>query len=227
MAGIRYRGPMAQPPSPAAPVLKRRPNDEQKAVLNTTAKTVLINALAGTGKTTTLATKAADLVQMRGARRVLMLAYSDAGLAAIHAVGIVHRDLKPDNLMFRQDGSLALADFGVAKQVSMKITDTGDGDIVGTPYYLSPEQALGQPVDARCDIYSLGVLAFELLTGRKPYHAGSAQELLNMHVHGPVPLLPPEHAHLQAVMESMMAKDREQRYPSAATLLADLEQQGL
>ena len=150
-----------------------------------------------------------------------------AGLAAIHAVGIVHRDLKPDNLMFRQDGCLALADFGVAKQVSMKITDTGDGDIVGTPYYLSPEQALGQPVDARCDIYSLGVLAFELLTGRKPYHASSAQELLHLHVHGPVPLLPPQHAHLQAVMESMMAKDREQRYPSAATLLADLEQMGL
>jgi class 3 adenylate cyclase len=149
-----------------------------------------------------------------------------AGLAAIHAVGIVHRDLKPDNLMLRQDGTLALADFGVAKQVSMKITDTGDGDIVGTPYYLSPEQALGKPVDARCDIYSLGVLAYELLTGRKPYHASSAQELLHLHVHGPVPLLPPEHAHLQAVMESMMAKDREQRYPSAAPLLADLEQLG-
>lgn len=149
-----------------------------------------------------------------------------AGLAAIHAVGIVHRDLKPDNLMLRQDGSLALADFGVAKQVSMKITDTGAGDIVGTPYYLSPEQALGKAVDARCDIYSLGVLAFELLTGRKPYHASSAQELLHLHVHGPVPLLPPQHAHLQAVMESMMAKDREQRYPSAATLLADLEQLG-
>ena len=150
-----------------------------------------------------------------------------AGLAAIHEVGIVHRDLKPDNLMLRQDGSLALADFGVAKQVSMKITDTGDGDIVGTPYYLSPEQALGHPVDARCDIYSLGVLAYELLTGRKPYHAGSAQELLRMHVQDPVPLLPPEHAQLQAVMESMMAKDREQRYPSAATLLADLAQMGL
>lgn len=161
------------------------------------------------------------------ATAVSFIKQTAAGLAAIHAVGIVHRDLKPDNLMFRQDGSLALADFGVAKQVSMKITDTGDGDIVGTPYYLSPEQALGQPVDARCDIYSLGVLAFELLTGRKPYHAGSAQELLHLHVHGPVPLLPPEHAHLQAVMESMMAKDREQRYPSAATLLADLEQQGL
>ncbi len=150
-----------------------------------------------------------------------------AGLSAIHDVGIVHRDMKPDNLMFRQDGSLAIADFGVAKQTVMKITDTGDGDIVGTPYYLSPEQALGEPVDARCDIYSLGVLAFELLTGRKPYHASSAQELLRMHVQEPVPLLPPEHAALQAVMESMMAKNREQRYPSARTLLDDLARMGL
>ncbi|MGV3572323.1 MAG: protein kinase domain-containing protein [Ramlibacter sp.] len=150
-----------------------------------------------------------------------------AGLGAIHAVGIVHRDLKPDNLMLRQDGSLALADFGVAKQVSMKITDTGDGDIVGTPYYLSPEQALGQPVDARCDMYSLGVLAYELLTGRKPYHAPSAQELLHMHIHAPVPLLPPEHQHLQAVLEGLMAKDREQRYPSGQTLLDDLARTGL
>jgi serine/threonine protein kinase len=71
------------------------------------------------------------------------------------------------------------------------------------------------------------VLAFELLTGRKPYHASSAQELLRMHVHDPVPLLPAEHAHLQAVMESMMAKDREQRYPNAQALLADLAQMGL
>ncbi|MDB5898387.1 MAG: hypothetical protein JWP41_1989 [Ramlibacter sp.] len=150
-----------------------------------------------------------------------------AGLGAIHSVGIVHRDLKPDNLMLRQDGTLALADFGVAKQVSMKITDTGDGDIVGTPYYLSPEQATGQVVDARCDIYSLGVLAFELLTGRKPYHASSAQELLNMHIHAPVPLLPPEHQHLQALMENMMAKDRELRYPSAQHLLDDLALMGV
>jgi serine/threonine protein kinase len=150
-----------------------------------------------------------------------------AGLGAIHQVGIVHRDMKPDNLMLRQDGSLAIADFGVAKQVVMKITDTGAGDIVGTPYYLSPEQALGRPVDARCDIYSLGVLAYELLTGRKPYHASSAQELLRMHVHEPVPLLPLELAHLQPVMESLMAKDLEQRYPSAQALLDDLAQMGL
>ncbi|MCG2593843.1 protein kinase [Ramlibacter sp. XY19] len=150
-----------------------------------------------------------------------------AGLGAIHQVGIVHRDLKPDNLMLRQDGTLALADFGIAKQVSMKITDTGDGDIVGTPYYLSPEQALGQTVDARCDMYSLGVLAHELLTGRKPYLASSAQELLNMHINAPVPLLPPDLAHLQAVLEGLMAKDREQRYPTAQTLLDDLARMGL
>ena len=161
------------------------------------------------------------------ATAISYLKQAAAGLQAIHEVGIVHRDLKPDNLMLRQDGSLALADFGVAKQTAMKITDTGDGDIVGTPYYLSPEQALGKPVDARCDLYSLGVLAFELLTGRKPYHASSAQELLRMHVHDPVPLLPPDHAQLQAVMESMMAKDREQRYPSAKTLLDDLARMGL
>ena len=82
-------------------------------------------------------------------------------------------------------------------------------------------------MDARCDIYSLGVLAYEWLTGRKPYHASSAQELLHMHVHAEVPMLPPEHAHLQAVMESMMAKDRDQRYPSATALLDDLAQMGL
>ena len=150
-----------------------------------------------------------------------------AGLGAIHRVGIVHRDLKPDNLMLRQDGSLALADFGVAKQVSMLITDTGDGDIVGTPYYLSPEQALGQPVDARCDLYSLGVLTYEMLTGRKPYHAASAHALLNMHINDPVPQLPAPHEHLQPVLQRMMAKQREARYASAQELLDDLAQRQL
>ena len=150
-----------------------------------------------------------------------------AGLGAIHAVGIVHRDLKPDNLMLRQDGSLALADFGVAKQVSMLITDTGVGDIVGTPYYLSPEQALGHPVDARCDLYSLGVLTHEMLTGKKPYHAATAHDLLNMHIHDPVPTLPATLAVFQPVLDRLMAKDRDQRYQSAQALLDDLRQRGI
>lgn len=150
-----------------------------------------------------------------------------AGLGAIHAVGIAHCDLQPDNLMLRQDGSLAIADFGVARQVLMKTAGTGDGDSVGTPRYLSPEQALGQPVDARCDLYSLGVLAYELLAGCRPCHATSARELLHMHVHGPVPLLPREFQHLQVVLQGLMAKDREERYPSAQTLLDELARMGL
>jgi class 3 adenylate cyclase/tRNA A-37 threonylcarbamoyl transferase component Bud32 len=164
---------------------------------------------------------------IHAATALAYLKQAAAGLAAIHGVGIVHRDLKPENLMLRKDGSLALADFGVAKQVSMLITDTGDGDIVGTPYYLSPEQALGHPVDARCDIYSLGVMFYEMLAGRKPYRARSVRELLNMHVHAPVPQLPPPHELLQPVLARMMAKKHDKRYPSAQALLDDLEALGL
>jgi class 3 adenylate cyclase len=145
-----------------------------------------------------------------------------AALGAIHSVGIVHRDLKPDNLMLRADGSLALTDFGVAKHVAILITETAHDEVVGTPYYLSPEQAMGQPVDQRCDLYSLGVVFYELLTGAKPYRAKTVEELLNLHVHGPVPLLTPPHDHLQPVLERLMAKDREQRYPSAQAFLDDL-----
>jgi serine/threonine protein kinase len=109
----------------------------------------------------------------------------------------------------------------------MLITDTGDGDIVGTPYYLSPEQAMGHSVDARCDIYSLGVMTYEMLTGQKPYHAGTAQDLLSKHVHDPVPVLPAPHVHLQPVLDRMMAKDRDLRYRSAQALLDDLSQRGI
>jgi serine/threonine-protein kinase PpkA len=149
-----------------------------------------------------------------------------AGLEAIHAVGIVHRDLKPDNVMLRQDGMLAITDFGVAKQMAMQITDTGAGDIVGTPYYLSPEQALGRPVDARCDLYSLGIVAYEMLTGAKPYYGETARELLDLHVNAPVPALPPAHQGFQPVLDRLMAKDPAQRYASATELLDDLERLG-
>jgi class 3 adenylate cyclase/tRNA A-37 threonylcarbamoyl transferase component Bud32 len=149
-----------------------------------------------------------------------------AGLEAIHRVGIVHRDLKPHNVMLRQDGILAITDFGIAKQVSMNLTDTGSGEIVGTPYYISPEQALGHPVDARSDIYSLGVMMYELLTGKRPYHAPSAQELLDMHVQAPVPALPGPLQRLQPVLDRMMAKEPQQRFASATQLLDALTELG-
>ena len=142
-----------------------------------------------------------------------------AGLDALHQVGIVHRDLKPDNVMMRQDGIVAIADFGVAKQVSMHITDTGAGESVGTPYYLSPEQAQGMAVDARSDIYSLGVLTYEMLTGERPYHANTAQDLLQMHVSAPVPTLPPALQRLQPVLDKMMAKNPAERFATATALL--------
>jgi serine/threonine-protein kinase PpkA len=142
-----------------------------------------------------------------------------AGLEAIHQVGIVHRDLKPDNVMVRQDGMVAIADFGIAKQVSTLITDTGAGQIVGTPYYLSPEQVQGRPVDARCDLYSLGLLAYEMLTGQKPFHAETAEELLMMHVRTPLPRLPAAHQRLQPVLDKMTAKQPADRYESAGALL--------
>jgi class 3 adenylate cyclase len=149
-----------------------------------------------------------------------------AGLEAIHQVGIVHRDLKPDNIMMRQDGILAIADFGVAKQTAMHLTDTGAGEIVGTPYYLSPEQAMGRPVDQRCDIYSLGVMAYEMFTGGKPYRASTAEALLDLHIQAPVPLLPPQVAWFQGVLDRMMAKDPEQRFANASELLDALTELG-
>ncbi|HEU4622902.1 MAG TPA: protein kinase [Burkholderiaceae bacterium] len=139
-------------------------------------------------------------------------------LAAIHARGIVHRDMKPDNVMLRDDGSLGLADFGIAKHIDNK-TLTRHGEVFGTPYYLSPEQALGGAVDQRSDIYSLGVMLFEMLTGRKPYYADNAQALLYQHVHAPVPTLPQEHTRFQPLLNRMMAKKPAERYQRADDII--------
>jgi serine/threonine protein kinase len=166
----------------------------------------------------------------RGVPPAAALAYTRqiaAALEAIHGASIVHRDLKPDNLMLRKDGSLALADFGIAKHVSLLITETAHGEVVGTPYYLSPEQALGEAVDHRCDLYSLGVMFYEMLTGGKPYRASTAEELLDLHVNARVPELPSQYRRLQPLIDCLMAKDRAQRYGSARELLADLDEVGL
>jgi class 3 adenylate cyclase len=152
-------------------------------------------------------------------------------LQAIHARGIIHRDLKPENIMLRPDGSVALADFGVAKSMMQAenhaLTQTRHGDVVGTPYYLSPEQASGQAITPATDLYSLGVMMFEMLAGHRPFRADSLDLLLAHHLTAPTPELPPAHAALQPVVEKLMAKKPEGRYPTAQALLEELESRAL
>ena len=143
-------------------------------------------------------------------------------LQATHEVGVVHRDLKPANVMFRRDGSMALMNFGVAKRIGKGLDLTHVGTVIGTPYYVSPEQAQGVPVDERSDLYNLGLLLYEMLTGAKPYLGNTANALLFQHVHSPVPDLPAQMAQLQPLLARLMAKDRRDRFADVPELFAML-----
>lgn len=143
-------------------------------------------------------------------------------LVAVHAKGITHRDLKPANLMFRADDSLVLADFGIAKGQSELLNRTASGHIVGSPYYLSPEQAESRPVDARCDLYSLGIMLFEMLTGKKPYRASNLSDLIRQHVVAPIPRLPEEFSGFQGLIDRLLAKQPADRIASAERVLEAL-----
>ena len=143
-------------------------------------------------------------------------------LAAIHAVGVLHRDLKPGNVMIRADDSLALIDFGLAKQLRMAVNLTNTGEIFGTPYYMSPEQGHGERVDARSDIYGLGMIFFEMLTGQKAFVGSSPISVLYKHAHAPVPPLPPGMKRCQLLLDMMVAKHARDRYQSAEALLEDI-----
>ncbi len=142
-----------------------------------------------------------------------------AALGELHGVGIMHRDLKPTNVMFRDDGSLVLIDFGLAKQAKMKAEITGTGEIFGTPYYMSPEQGHGAEVDQRGDIYALGVIFYEMLTGQKPFEAITPMAMIIRHRQAPIPRLPDALVRFQPAVDRMMAKDPDARFQSVGELL--------
>ncbi|HEX3275232.1 MAG TPA: serine/threonine-protein kinase [Gemmatimonadales bacterium] len=144
-----------------------------------------------------------------------------------HEHGLVHRDVKPDNILIESDsGRPLLVDFGIAKDLAGAAGQTQTGYIVGTPLYMSPEQALGQEVDARADIYGMGVVLYHMLTGSPPFEGADSQEIVTRHVHQPVPLatlsrdrVPPW---LTAVVLRCLAKHPDDRYPGAQAVLEAL-----
>ena len=142
-------------------------------------------------------------------------------LEIIHRAGIVHRDLKPANVMLRADGSLVLIDFGTAK-FGHDMTLTSTGSVMGTPHYMSPEQCAGEKLTPASDLYSLGIMFYEMLTGELPYTAATPLAVLYKHQYAPLPALPEPLADLQPLLDRLLAKSVEQRCERARTLLQQL-----
>lgn len=159
------------------------------------------------------------LTEQEALRYVAQIA---AALQVVHHAGLLHRDLKPPNVMLRESGDVALIDFGLARALDGSTPSTRTGVLRGSPYYMSPEQALGEVLDARSDFYSLGVIFYEMLTGKKPYTGGSAMDVLQQHVNSPVPMLPKVLAHHEPVLHKLMAKSREDRFATAEEILVAL-----
>jgi serine/threonine protein kinase len=143
-----------------------------------------------------------------------------------HAKGIVHRDLKPGNILYDQYNQPYISDFGIAKLSESQANVTGSA-IVGTPAYMSPEQAQGEGIDGRSDIYGLGVILFEMLTGQQPFHGDTPMSVVVKHITDPVPHIldvkPDLPNDLEEVVEKAMAKDRDDRYQTVKALAEDLE----
>lgn len=165
-----------------------------------------------------------ELMPLNEALRIVREAAG--ALAYAHSQGMIHRDVKPANLMLDRDNRVVLADFGIAKIVT-GIQFTASGGMVGTPAYMAPEQGLGDAGDERSDLYSLGVILFQLVTGRLPYDAETPLAVILKHLNEPIPsarrLNPDLPQSIDVVITRLLAKDADDRYQSANELIADLE----
>ncbi|MBK8069221.1 MAG: serine/threonine protein kinase [Rhodanobacteraceae bacterium] len=137
-----------------------------------------------------------------------------------HSKGFVHRDVKPDNILLREDGSCVLGDFGIARAAESGTMMTKTGSVVGTPHYMSPEQLRGRAIDGRADLYSLGVVFFQLVTGKVPYEASDSLAVGIMHMTAPLPQLPRDYRLLQPILDKMLAKEPADRYQTGAEIEA-------
>ncbi|HXZ53980.1 MAG TPA: protein kinase [Burkholderiales bacterium] len=153
-----------------------------------------------------------------------LLAQAASALREVHHRGVIHRDIKPGNLMARGDGSIVLADFGIAKRVDDERNRTRHGELYGTPYYVSPEQIEGNPATAQSDIYALGIIFHEMLTGQRPFEAESVSGLIALHVSAPRPRLPEQLSDFQTLLDRMIAVDPRERYKTADELIEGIDQ---
>jgi serine/threonine-protein kinase PpkA len=163
----------------------------------------------------------AGLKEVEALRYVEQIALA---LRVVHNAGLLHRDLKPPNVMLRDNDEVALIDFGLARALDGSTPSTRTGVLRGSPYYMSPEQALGELLDVRSDFYSLGIMLYEMLTGRKPYTGATAMEVLQQHVNSPLPPLPHSLARYEQFLHKLAAKNRNERFGQADEIIAAIAQ---
>ncbi len=144
-------------------------------------------------------------------------------LGHAHKKQVLHRDIKPENVMFHESGKAVLVDFGIAKEGDTESSFTQVGAVVGTPHYMSPERCMGKSTDARSDLYAMGVMFYEMLTGHKVFEGRDTFAVSYAHVYEPVPPLPPEHARFQGIINKLLAKDPKDRYQTADEMVAALK----